>query len=235
MASAPIYCTHKELKRVLSQIDWGKICRKGVAKGITWNFNPEHSPWMRSIVERLNRTIKSATRVTLKAKALTFEELTNLFSQAEALINNRPLCPVKSADSDNLLGTSVTPAELCINRTIEVQPTVSPKSAKVSKFSEYKRSRQLIHKMFWKRWTHDYLLSLRTVPTFIDEIGCVKIGDIVLIRDDNLNFNEYKMGIIIALIPSRDSKIRAVKLRLPNGSIITRPVNRLAKFEADEV
>lgn len=224
----------KELKRALSQIDWNHVRHKGLAKGIEWQFNKEKAPWMIGVCERLNRNIKSAVRSTLKARQLTFEEMNNLFIQCEALINNRPLTNVKSASDDEILGTSITPAELCISRTIEVQPTISPKLARVSDFAKYKRERQLIHKIFWRRWTHDYLLSLRKVPTFHDQKGSVNINDIVLIRDDNLNFNEYKMGRIIELLPSRDSKIRAVRLKLPQGSIITRPVNRLAKFEADE-
>ena len=103
------------------------------------------------LVERMVGSVKNAVRVTLKARTLTFEELNNLFIQAEGLINNRPLCPVKRSDGEPLLGCVVTPAELTVNRTLEVQPIVNPKNARISDYSKYKRTRQLLHKQFWKR------------------------------------------------------------------------------------
>ncbi len=60
------------------------------------------------------------------------------------------------------------------------------------------------------------------------------MGRIVIINDDNLMKNEWKMGRIIECYWGRsDEHIRSVDLKTTTG-VIRRPVQQLSLLEADE-
>ncbi|KAK6032870.1 hypothetical protein OSTOST_00933 [Ostertagia ostertagi] len=52
-------------------------------------------------------------------------------------------------------------------------------------------------------------------------------GMVLLLADDNLPRNPWKMGRISALKPGKDGAIREVELHMPNGNIPRRPINLL--------
>uniref|UniRef100_A0A7I4YJW5 DUF5641 domain-containing protein n=1 Tax=Haemonchus contortus TaxID=6289 RepID=A0A7I4YJW5_HAECO len=57
---------------------------------------------------------------------------------------------------------------------------------------------------------------------------------VVLLADDNLPRNTWKMGRISALKPGRDGAIREVELHMPNGNILRRPINLLVPLELND-
>ena len=91
--------------------------------------------------------------------------------------------------------------------------------------------------LFWRYWTQDYLLNLReTLPlTHKGPRSQVKrqpkIGEIVIIKDDNLPRRTWKLGRIKSHIFSKDNQIRAVKVQLPNKNILDRAINHLYPLE----
>ena len=86
------------------------------------------------------------------------------------------------------------------------------------------RTKVLSH--FWKRWESEYLRSLRERSNLPNKNGNLLVpGQIVLIHD-NLHRSQWKMGMILELIPSLDEHVRSVKLKVSNG-ILTRPITKL--------
>ena len=63
----------------------------------------------------------------------------------------------------------------------------------------------------------------------------LKVGDVVLISDEKLPRNRWRMGKVEEEIRSKDGKVRAVKLRVHSEgrkiSFLNRPVNKLCFFE----
>lgn len=56
------------------------------------------------------------------------------------------------------------------------------------------------------------------------------MGKIVLIKDDFLSRNDWKIGRIIEILPSRDGFIRNVVVQTPTSKL-RRAVQKLALFE----
>ena len=54
----------------------------------------------------------------------------------------------------------------------------------------------------------------------------MQIGDVVLVKDDNVNRNQWKLGIVTNVISSNDNKIRTVEIR-QGQNCYTRPINKL--------
>ena len=60
------------------------------------------------------------------------------------------------------------------------------------------------------------------------------VGDIVLIHDDKLKRQQWRIGKVTRTIISADGKIRACELKVNTG-FLKRPVNKLYPFEYKRV
>ena len=61
-----------------------------------------------------------------------------------------------------------------------------------------------------------------------------KVNDIVIIKDNKLPRQQWRLGRITDLIIGRDKKIRAVKLLVgKTGTIMERPINLIYPLECD--
>ena len=60
------------------------------------------------------------------------------------------------------------------------------------------------------------------------------IGDIVLIKDDKLPRQSWKIGKVERLIISRDGKVRGAEVRTPSSNSLKRPISSLYPIEAAE-
>ncbi|ETN81652.1 hypothetical protein NECAME_08355 [Necator americanus] len=102
--------------------------------------------------------------------------------------------------------------------------------------TQWKATSQMLSH-FWKRWTTEYLTSLREhyktehkTPRSYED-GCPQLGDYVLIHDPVLNRGQWKMEEIVG---SQDDFRRSVDIQLPSKKIITRPNNLVYKLEISQ-
>ena len=84
----------------------------------------------------------------------------------------------------------------------------------------------------WRRWQTEYLLGLRERFSAKNSVCNVKIGQVVMISEDNTPRLSWKLGIIEELIPSLDSHTRSVKLRTNYGFLV-RSVKKLIPLELE--
>ncbi|XP_043063213.1 uncharacterized protein LOC122319685 [Drosophila yakuba] len=71
-------------------------------EGISWHFIPPSAPHFGGMWEAGVRSIKLHMKRILGSKALTFEELSTVLTQIEAILNSRPLCPTGDNSLDPL-------------------------------------------------------------------------------------------------------------------------------------
>ncbi|MCP4460192.1 MAG: hypothetical protein GY816_19535 [Cytophagales bacterium] len=84
---------------------------------------------------------------------------------------------------------------------------------------------------FWSHFYNNYLINLRERPMQ----GHLKpkeptVGQVVLIKEKTPR-NQWKMGLITEVLPSKDGYVRSVILRLPSGATTRRPVKLLCPLE----
>ena len=90
-------------------------------------------------------------------------------------------------------------------------------------------------------WRQDYLLTLReTLPLFHRGLRSQisrepKIGEIVLVKDDNLPRRKWKLALVKEYIFSKDGQIRSVIIQLPNKQLVSRAINHLFPLEIQAV
>ena len=73
----------------------------------------------------------------------------------------------------------------------------------------------------WKRWTREYVRSLREQHRQGKgkQISYPKVGDAVIIQDEERNRNHWKMGIVEELIKGRDGIVWGAKVRTAKGKL----------------
>ncbi|XP_020900035.2 uncharacterized protein LOC110238687 [Exaiptasia diaphana] len=86
--------------------------------------------------------------------------------------------------------------------------------------------------VFWNQWRGEYLTSLREHhwSKRKNPNQGPNIGDVVLINNDTPR-NQWRLGVITKLHLGKDSQTRAVSLRVSNGRILSRPIERLYPLE----
>lgn len=200
---------------------------------IQWRFNVERAPWWGGWWERVIRSVKDCLKRCLGRNSLSYEELTTVLLEVEAVLNSRPLTYL-SSEPDDL--QALTPSHFLLGkRAISLPLEVEPTSLSSTPVDLRRRARvwkrTLEH--LWKRWRKEYLLQLRSAHiSTTTSPPRLQIGDVVIVEDDNTPPLLWKLGRVTTTFPGRDGVTRACALRLSNGSQLRRPVQRLYLLEA---
>ncbi|XP_038117337.1 uncharacterized protein LOC119769362 [Culex quinquefasciatus] len=166
--------------------------------GITWSFIPPRSPHFGGIWEAGVKSVKHHLKRVVGNQKLTFEELTTVLVQIEAVLNSRPLTPC-SDDPNDL--TAVTPAHFLIGREMRAVPEPSYLHLKQSALSRWQHV-QAMQQQFWKRWIAEYLPELQNRQKWFKNTK-IQPGALVLISDPNAPPMQWQLGRIIALHPGK--------------------------------
>ena len=149
----------------------------------------------------------------------------------EGIINSRPLPAVSDDCRDPL---PITPAHLAIGRPINQLPERKESSLEETSTRTVERylylQRLLNH--YWKRWKQEYLHLLSVRNKWRKEIPSIRVGDIVLISDDNVPRTKWPLAKVERVYPGNDGLVRTATVRAHN-SFYNRPVQRLHKLEIE--
>ena len=78
---------------------------------------------------------------------------------------------------------------------------------------------------FWTRWRKEYLQLLQERQKWTSEKRNMMIGDVVLMKEEGDKRNQWPMGRVVEVHPSKDGLVRSITLRAGN-STFKRPVHK---------
>ena len=200
-----------------------KIISECSKKGIQFVFIPPRAPHFGGLWEAAVKSAKHLLQSTTQSASLTYEEMSTLIAEAEAIMNSRPLTPL-SSDPNDL--TALTPGHFIIGEPLT--STISP-HAQPNNISCLQRWSLVNHLKaeFWRRWSHEYLNTLQHRYKWKTECHNVKPGTMVIIKDDNLPPLKWPLGRITNAIRGKDGLVRVADVRT-STNIIRRPIHKLA-------
>lgn len=183
-------------------------------KGTKWTFISPASPHQGGIYEAAVKSAKYHITRVIGHQKYVYDDYLTLLKKIEAILNSRPLY----APTDDPFDVPViTPAHLVLGRQIICPPPIN--APPQTNFSA-QRVRNEQHKMiesFWKSWSADYLVpSLISRKKWQKVEENVKVGQMVLVKDDNLPPSCWQLGKIIELLPSKDGLVRSVVIETAN-------------------
>ena len=205
----------------LRALNWKKIEAAANLKQIKWIFNPPASPWWGGWWERLVRTVKELLRRTLGRTSLNYEKLSTLLCEIEGVINQRPLT-AESDDPEDL--QPLTPAMYLT----EISSTET-EFVDAAGFHKANKERKRLLELFKGRFRKEYLGLLIQKAKKLKETE-VKVGDVVIVGQDNVKRLDWPLARILELLPGKDGKVRVAKVKTAMG-ILTRPLQRLYPME----
>lgn len=204
-------------------------CEKGVQnallqKQIEWEFNPPTASHMGGVWERQIRTVKKVLQAVIGEQVLDEERLHTIFCAVEDIVNGRPITPV-STDVNDL--EALTPHHL-----LRSGPDTLSVGGEYSIGETYRRRwkhAQFIADQFWKRWTNEYLPTLRQRQRRLTTPN-LQAGDIVIVSGQPLPRQQWRLGRILETVPGDDGVVRSARVKTKD-SVMLRPVTRLCLLE----
>ncbi|XP_068726453.1 uncharacterized protein [Montipora capricornis] len=177
---------------------------------IKWKFNLSRAPWWGGQFERKVGLVKSALNKTVGNSLLTWAELEEILLDVEFALNNRPL---SYADDDVQLPLLTANSLLFAqpNTLPELQPHHSEDRDLRKRATYLKRCKDAL----WSPWTSEYLRGLRESHKLKHKNGHVHAarGDVIIIKCEEKNRGQWKLGITEELITGQDGVVRGAKLR----------------------
>ncbi|KRZ07030.1 hypothetical protein T11_11806 [Trichinella zimbabwensis] len=224
------FTSFKEIGRNLNELV-RETHRTLTSKRIEWKYITPRAPWCGGYWERLVRSVKTALRKVLGRTSLDEEELATVLCGIEAQVNARPLTFV--GDDVSYLN-ALTPSHFLIGRASSDAPYGPNHHGQttdtVGRLTKRWRYRKKLIAHFWKRWRSEYIVSFCTRSKWRGDGTEPKVGDIVLIAEDDVNKGRWMMGRVLELFHGRDGVVRSVWLKVAKGEI-TRPTKKLRLLE----
>lgn len=152
----------------------------------------------------------------------TFEELSTLLSKIEACLNSRPISPM-SEDPTDLLALS--PGHFLVGGPLLSIAEPEIKERAMSILNRWQRVKAL-HQQFCLRWKDEYLKELHKRNKWQSPTRDLQSNDLVIIKEDNLPVNEWRLGRVQAAYPGTDQRVRVVDV-LTTRVVVKRPVAKL--------
>ena len=228
----------KVIQIVISHPDVKRYCSD---HSFEWHFNLEKAPWWGGMFERMIKSTKRCRWKMVGQAHFTHEELLTAVIEIEAIINARPLSYTPTEDIEE------HPHTLLCGRRLLSSPEhltychpLNDEDFKISPAQAARRAKHLNNMLnhFWRCWRQEYLLELRECHQYSrgkDSTPTVEVGDIVLLYDDALPRNFWKLARVLNLIAGRDGKTRGAVVRVPakSGETTTLrcPLQRLYPLE----
>ena len=213
-----------ELVSFLSQKQaQGEISDFCSSQSIEWRFIPQHAPHFGGLWEAAVKSFKTHLKKVMGNVKLTFEELTTTLTQIESCLNSRPLVPRPSDDDDGV--EVLTPGHFLIGRPLEALPDPGSSYRSLNLLRRWDLC-QALTRHFWKRWSTEYLSTLRKFAKWHRRTPNLAEGDVVLIREDGLVPTHWPIARVTSTHAGKDGVIRVCTLKTPKG-IYTRPAAKL--------
>lgn len=222
--------------KIPSNIDHNGVKSYLSAQGCSWTFNPPHASHFGGTWERmigLARRILDSMFLQLKGQ-LTHEVLVTFMAEVAGIINARPLVPV-TTDPDNSF--ILTPAAL-LTQKVNCVPAPPGEFGPSDLYKHQWRQVQHLSNTFWDRWRKQFLPTLQSRRKWQSSNPNIKSGDVVLLKDSQVQRNKWPLGLVTQTFQSKDGKVRQVEVKVikPGGeTLFVRPITEIVLLLASDV
>ena len=221
-----------------------ELKRKMKSLSCDFTFNVPHDSHAGGVWER---QIRSARRIlsglmTKHQERLSTEGLRTLLYEVTYVINSRPLTAPSPNDWSDPL---ISPNLLLTGKTEVIIPFAADNQRGVCAKKMWERVQALTN-IFWGKWRQDYLSDQQSRRKWKRPAQNFSIGDIVLVKDEQMGRCQWPMGRLTRVTHSDDGIVRAVEVRLAtrgrdrhgkpifSSHMLRRPVQELVLILEDD-
>ena len=235
-----------EFKEALKEVNADRLAAFLADKQCDFVMNAPSSSHAGGVWERQIRTVRNVLRTTLALSSgrLNDASLRAFLYEAMAIVNGRPLTVTNLNDPQGL--EPLTPNHLLTMKSAKALPPPGEFVREDMYGKKRWRHVQYLAEQFWSRWRKEYLANIALRQRWHTPRRNLKVGDIVMMKGDDANRNEWRLGRVTGTTFDKDGLIRRVKIclgdrnlgkkgeRLHKMSEVERPVQKLVLLqEAD--
>lgn len=198
------------------------------SQGTVWNFITPAAPFQGGIWEAAVKSMKHHLRRVMGVQKYSYEGLATLLAEIEACLNSRPICAM-SDDKDD--ARALTPAHFLIGEEL-VLPIPVPHRDPPRGLRELWKIQEHLVQDFWVQWSDDYLHTLQQRKKWKTERENVRVGQLAILKNENLPPAQWAMGRIIAVHPGADGLVRKVTILIADREY-ERPIQKLCILPTD--
>ncbi len=198
--------------------------------GIQWHNIPPRAPHFGGLWEAAVRMMKLLLKKNLSPHLLRYDELYTLVTEAESILNSRPLTPIK--EDETTTGNILTAGHFLIGRPLRAPPTLEPPTGNINNLRRWRLVSRLKEDL-WKTWLRSYLYTQQERNKWLKTQKPLQPGDLVYVKDEVLKFRSWPLARVTQTFPGDDGQVRAVKL-VCRGKEYTRASQMLIPLLPDE-
>lgn len=173
------------------------------------------------------RSVRKILNSVAGRSSLDEESLWTYLTQAERIVNDRPLTMVREGQEEP---TPIRPSDLLQPRGKEFIAINLPMSQLVEKRWRVVNG---LTAEFWKRWKIEYLSTLQERQKWTSKHRGLKIGDLVITEVESTPRTYWPLGVINELTPDEDGHVRTVIVKT-GGGMIRRDIRKVYLLEGFE-
>ncbi|XP_055632367.1 uncharacterized protein LOC129772873 [Toxorhynchites rutilus septentrionalis] len=208
-----------------------EITHETSQRGIIWKFIPPRSPNFGGLWEAAVKSAKRSLIRVLGQRQLSFEDMTTILTQIEAVMNSRPLTPL-SEDPSEL--DVLTPGHFLTGTSLLAIPDPDYTDVPTNRLQHYQQL-QLLVQQHWKRWRREYISQLHNQKQRFPQATQLKVGQMVVVKEDGNAAIEWPLARITEIFPGPDGVVRVVKVRTPNGAVYKRQASRVCLLPFEKI
>lgn len=193
-----------------------------IGDGVQWHFNPPSAPNFGGIWEAAVKSTKTHLKKLISNANLTYEELTTVVIQIEAVLNSRPICPMTNDPSDLDV---LTPGHFLIGRPLISLPEPSYLDRNEHRLNRWQRIQHMVQ-TFWNRWQTEYLHQLQQRNKWTTCAPNLAVESLVLIKDDRMPPSKWSLGRVLKVKTGKDGLVRVATVKTQTGEV-DRPITKL--------
>ena len=183
-----------------------------------FKMNPPSASHMGGVWERQVRTVRSVLQPMMEKTGTQLDDdlLRTIFYEVMAIVNCKPLSidclydPFSEVLSPNQLLTMKTKVVLPPPGNFVQQDLYSAK--------RWRRAQYVLN-LFWSKWQAEYLSDLQKRQKWTHSHRNMAVGDIVMVKEDNISRCDWPIAIVEEVFPSSDGKVRKIKIRLADQNM----------------
>ena len=138
-------------------------------------------------------------------------------------MDDRPLIKMGSDPRDEV---PITPSDLLLLRGNSSHPAIASDNPLRKRWATV----QDLANRFYERFTREYLPTLQGRSKWVKERPQLRVGDIVLVMDDDTKRGRWPLGLVVEIVESHDGRVRSARVKTGNN-VRLRPADRLVFLE----
>ena len=198
----------RELRELVQAKDQEQIAGNVSNNEIRWNWNPPLESHFGGVFESLVKVAKKTLKAIVGNARLTDDELQTAIKEVEALMNSIPLTYEGADPRDEPV---LTPNHFLVG---QLGGQLAPQVTDDIAFHPRNRWRliQNLVRVLWKRWREEYLSTLNTRKKWREAKENLKVGDVVLVVDQNTPRGQWHLGRVEEVFPGQDGQVRVIQV-----------------------